>query len=131
MGMSLLGRQRDMRVNGPGWFLLLNSAVEHGWRPAGTVLDDFMVAQEMGLSHDPEAWDELAALRIRQVVDSWDGSYTSNNGQWVEDHDAHALAAALSLMLERDPDLYARAGAFYALVSELVELCRDGGFRIW
>ena len=64
------------RFSGAGWGYYLNLAGRYGWQEAGTLRPDIL----------PES-------------ESWSGTYDSNDGQWVSDEDAEALARALQAAL--------------------------------
>jgi hypothetical protein len=113
------------------WPKLLRLARVHGWRPRGTTLPD-----------DPGG--------------TWDGNYTSNDGQVVGAEDAAALADALEAALPHVPDHDALAryknadgmieiaprhppapdAAWFstpagkANVAAFIRFCREGAFRI-
>ena len=124
MGVDLFGRDGGLHFNWQAWRWLLATAHDHGWEPAGTVLDDYVVAQRMGLSDAPESWGEADATRIREAVEGWNPiEYLSNDGQWVSDEDACGMTGAL--------DRAVAAGAESPLIQEFIGLCRGGGFRIW
>lgn len=79
MGYDLTNdKGNDFRFNIHGWRPLLQIAEMHGWEPMGTTLDN-----------DPE----------------WDGSYYSNDGQYVTPEDSRALANALRSALDDIPDI--------------------------
>jgi hypothetical protein len=114
-----------------GWNYYRNLAGEYGWQPAGTLPPD-------GL---PDS-------------DSWSKTYDSNDGQWVSDEDAEALARALQAALD-DPrrverlTLAAKAESEAlsqatgrtcrvrvetddaAHIRQMIEFFRKGRFKIW
>ena len=69
------------------WGYYLNLAAKYGWEATGTVPPDGMA--------NPERWSK---------------TYDSNDGQWVSEADAKALAKALQAALD-DPDRIQRLAA--------------------
>lgn len=80
------------------WVALLELARQNGWQPAGTVINDVQFFQfkrtgkvtdfiPNGVQAAADAWDAANA--------DWDGSYTADMGQAMEDDDVRAMAAAL------------------------------------
>ena len=72
MSYDILGIQGQTECSALVWSVCLDAAVAFGWVPAGTVA-----------SH-------------KNPNRPWDGSYTSNDWQWVTDDDARAFSAALN-----------------------------------
>jgi hypothetical protein len=105
MSFQLSSATRDVQLSYTGWLGVLQLAMEHGWRPAGTVAD----TEVPELGHDPD-------LR--------NGPYHSNDGLLVTDADAEALAAALRRASSRP-------GADVERISRVLEIADEGGFRIW
>ena len=67
------------RFSRAGWEYYLNLASDYGWQAVGTLPPDGMTDS-----------------------DSWEKNYASNDGQWVSNEDAEALARALQAALD-DP----------------------------
>src|SRR5262249_56326969 len=67
------------RFSSAGWGYYLALAAKYGWQEAGTLRPDGLPDSE-----------------------SWPGTYDSNDGQWVSDEEAAALARALQAALD-DP----------------------------
>ena len=80
MGYDLIQSNNYWAFNPPTWRLVISLAQLGGWQPAGTKLDY--------LPLDPD----------KEPID-WDGSYFGNNGQFVTDEDARALADGLESWL--------------------------------
>ncbi len=82
--MDLCGAGGYFACNHQGWRDMLDVACLHGWVPAGTLAPSM---NEAGPWEGP-----------------WSGSYCYNEGQWVTDEDALALAEALDRTLPDIPD---------------------------
>jgi hypothetical protein len=80
--------------NWAAWRELLELAHSYGWEPAGTVYAE----RDEGGNLVPVGLYQL--LYGCREEDLKPGSYSSNDGQWVTDEDAAALANALSRGLE-------------------------------
>ena len=83
MGMHLLSEHGDWSFNNSGWRYCLETAIEFGWSPEGTVAPiDFQ--------------------------GDWNGVYFTNDYQTVTDRDACALGEALlravAALYAREPD---------------------------
>ena len=93
MGMDLSGAGGKERFNNASWSKILKLASEYGWKPRGT---------------EPERWHDAATGRLCEQLspnpDEWDGSYSSNDFQWVTDEDAANIAYALEQALDDIPD---------------------------
>jgi hypothetical protein len=70
--------------------MVLELALEHGWKPAGTVCDQSLYAR-FGIGYVPD-------VEVHYGI-NWDGNYTSNNGEMVTAEDAQALGDALERAL--------------------------------
>ena len=71
------------------WPTLLDYAKKYGWDPAGTILPIY----------DEETYEPTG-----EFDDDWDGSYSTNDSQQIQDEDAAELADALSRLLDDIPD---------------------------
>jgi hypothetical protein len=87
-----LGRGVDFYFNNRHWRHILLLAHRYGWRPAGTELDLYLTKIEGMMEQD------------RHPDEDWDGTYFSNDLQWVTDEDAANIAQALERALEDIPD---------------------------
>jgi hypothetical protein len=98
MGVDLSGAGGCKWLSWTGWEKLLKLAHEYGWKPAGTKPPRGIVMKPDGsIDHEMTAmysWSE----------EDWDGSYFSNNGQYVTDEDAANIADALERALHDIPD---------------------------
>ena len=80
MSFELHGKTGErFRFSSAGWGYYLGLAAQYGWQEAGTLRPDALPDSE-----------------------SWAGTYDSNDGQWVSDQEAQALARALQAALD-DP----------------------------
>jgi hypothetical protein len=116
MGMDLHGAAGYFRFNNWSWYQVLELAYEYGWKPAGT---------EPGQWCDPET-GELDE-QLSPDPDEWDGTYFSNDHQWVTDEDAANIADALERALEDKPDSSDEAKQW---VRDFIAFCRAGAFFI-
>ena len=94
MGMDLCGAEGNEYFSNVSWYKILKLAYEYGWQPQGTEVGGWY--DENGelnrqLSPDPEEWD---------------GTYFSNDFQWVTDEDASNIADALERALNDIPDFH-------------------------
>lgn len=81
------------------WHFVVEIAEDYGWKPEGTVFDELPEGSFIfGDGDDPEEYvrGEIEEYFLRD--------YFSNDGQWVTDEDAEALAAALESALEDIPN---------------------------
>jgi len=101
MGMDLYGVGKQFHFNNVGWRLVLEMALDHAWRPAGTEYNPWEWCRAKGLDQDNLTPDD-AALVAKQKAE-WDGGYTSNDFQIVTASDAAALADALEVALRTFP----------------------------
>jgi hypothetical protein len=77
---------------------LLDLAHEYGWEPAGTEPPQWIATNPDGsIDH------EMTAMYSRSK-ENWDGSYFSNDGQYVTDEEAASIADALERALDDIPD---------------------------
>ncbi len=113
-----------------GWGALLDLAVAHGWRPAGTIS-----RTSVRTSSRPWPFD--------RVLKRWRGGYDSNDAQIVTTQDARALAVALERSLrhipdkpiktapeEKDPHLLLSGRATKNDIRLFITFCRRGAFQI-
>ncbi len=117
MGMDISnGNGEDRRFSGGSWIGLLNLAHEYGWQPAGTEIGGLYSEEP------PEDANHTRLVPVEQAgTESWDGNYTSNDGQLISAEDADAIADALERAFGDKPDYqdfwdegmvdYFRAGA--------------------
>jgi hypothetical protein len=91
-------------------------AYEYGWQPAGT---------EPGQWCDPET-GELND-QISSDHDEWDGTYFSNDCQWVTEEDAANIAEALKRALQDKQDFSDEAKYW---ILDFIAFCRAGDFSI-
>ena len=77
MGYDIGNNQDYFHANIASWCFLLNTAIDHGWKPLGTIHDEY---------------------------DDWNGSYTSNDGQIILAEDGQNFANALELALKDESD---------------------------
>ena len=75
------GSNKEFRLNSSGWPEVMNLAIFFGWEPKGTYLQYYSVRVPDGLDISDEEY-------IRKNQESWDGSYTDNEGQLVTENDA-------------------------------------------
>jgi hypothetical protein len=112
--MDLLGAQGRFRMTHSQWADVLNTAIKHGWEPAGTKApyftnDDGTPCEELNVGND-----------------EWDGTYGANNHQAVTAEDARNLAAAL-IRAAGDVDSHSEGSwALWALAG----YASQGGFSI-
>jgi hypothetical protein len=126
MGMDLIGSEGDRHFNLTGWKMLLELALQYGWKPAGldrsqrereleeeedeeeeageeaaqeVVLD----ASEYEVPRDNPLFQALAAL-LPPLDDPVLGAYFENSGYRITAEDARALADALEQALPDVPD---------------------------
>lgn len=93
MGMDLSGAGGNEYFSNVAWYKILKLAYEYGWQPQGT---------EAG-----QWYDENGELNRQLSPDpeEWDGTYFSNDFQWVTDEDAANIADALERALDDVPDV--------------------------
>ena len=135
MGVSLTGRRSDVSYNWITYTTLLRIGHACGWKPMGTLRESCYYCPECG-GHDD---------------DPWQGSYSCNEGQWVQDRDARALAKALRHVID-DPISCDKAVTVLrqgssdpicefveapvtredakTFVAPFAKFCEDGGFNI-
>ncbi len=132
MGMDLCGRDGGIRFNNLTWSQILNLADRYGWQPMGT---------------EAPAWEVLGAdPPIHADYPDWDGTYFSNDGQFVTDRDASNIAAALERALDDIPEhdtmedmqtaqdaspMEWFSGQGKTTVRDFIEFSRTGGFCIF
>jgi hypothetical protein len=94
MGMDLTNVAGETyRFNTTSWRKVLELACQYGWKPQGT---------------EPGRWyDETGRLceQLSPNPDEWNGSYFSNDFQWVTDKEAANIAHALEQALDDIPDV--------------------------
>ncbi len=134
MGMSLAGRGgRHFGCNHFTWGCFLALAYRYGWQPMGTEAPDWEGINGPPINPDYKHPD-------------WDGTYFSNDGQFVTDRDASNIAAALERALDDIPDddavvedeqmadkpslIEYFSGEGKTWVRKGIEFCRAGGFLI-
>lgn len=83
------------RFNIWGWGKVLNLALDHGWKPEGTVLTKEWF---MGIANMTEE-------QAQKEADEWEGHYQSNDFQEVTDSDAKKLQTALKKAVKEDSTL--------------------------
>ena len=138
MGMSLCGKGGDTQFNIFSWNRILKLAYWYGWQPMGTEAPD---------------WEEIYGTPIHPDYkhpkhSDWNGTYFSNEGQFVADRDAGNIAAALERAFDDIPDHDCSISVFDAptaqdispieyfsgqgktRVRDFIEFCRAGGFLI-
>jgi hypothetical protein len=98
MGMDLSGRGGSFRFNNTNWRHVLLLAHRYGWVPAGTEPPNFTVLAPNGTV------DEGMTEQFCHSNGDWDGTYFTNDCQWVTDEDAANIAQALERALEDIPD---------------------------
>ncbi len=104
MGMDLSNRHGDgFRFTIFSWADMLDLAMTHGWKPQGTQ------------PWEPE--DEYDCSWSGGDPPTWDGGYSSNDGQVVTASDSRNLADALQ---KAQPEKF----------EEFIQFCRQGEFRI-
>lgn len=90
----------EFPYNAFGWHEVLKLAHKNGWEPNGTECDE------------PD----------------WGGCYVTNDGQYVTDEDANAMANALQVVTqsrpEKNPDWEKQH------IKEFIDFLRGGGFYI-
>jgi hypothetical protein len=93
MGMDLNGAGGYQRFSNTSWCKMLELAHMYGWKPAGT---------------EPGQWVDQSTGELNEQMspdpDEWDGSYFTNDFQWVADEDAAHIADALEQALDDIPD---------------------------
>ena len=104
MGIDLINeKKKGFGVSWVGWRGLLDMAVDHGWKPKGTLLfDRYRLYRELG--------------------------YCRNDGHLVTPDDSGAIADALMKAL-KDVDVTDPRDA--AFIKRFIDYCRQGAFRIW
>jgi hypothetical protein len=113
MTMDLVGPRGERHFTHQAWRLLLELALGHGWRPAGTLEREpeeedgeeekvELDAAEYEVPRDDPVAGALAALF--PTADPVLGSYFFNEGRRVTAADARALADALERALPDVPD---------------------------
>ena len=145
MSMDLIGGSDGDRIDFTcrlsAWVEILRLAKFAGWEPAGTERPYWLRG---------DVPDEA----LNACYDGWDGGYLSNDGQFVTATDATALADALERALPDIERLEQAVAAVHAAahrenwprgladalkqlagpgragVSEIIRLCRAGGFWI-
>ena len=112
------------------WEAITILAREHGWEPEGTEWDGWF---------DPD--DPLDEQRQSELAQLWDGSYFSNEGQFVNEGDAKNLFSALEKAKE-EIESQMKAEIVVNLsdrpfllrldqLSEFLEFCGGEEFAIW
>ena len=93
MGMDLRGAGGAEWFSVTSWRKVLELAHEYGWKPAGT---------------EPCRWYDAETGELDEQMspdpDEWDGTYFSNDLQYVTDEDAANIADALERALDDIPD---------------------------
>src|SRR5919112_6036717 len=98
MGVDIGGAGGDRWFSWTAWENLLDLAHEYGWEPAGTEPPQWIATNPDGsIDH------EMTAMYSRSK-ENWDGSYFSNDGQYVTDEEAASIADALERALDDIPD---------------------------
>ena len=87
MSYGLSQKDDHWYMNHGLWPAVLRLGVLGGWKPAGTVLEYVL--------EDPD----------QTPVEGWSGQYTGNEGQYVTDDDARALADGLENLLSLTAEL--------------------------
>ena len=105
MGVDLMRYNESMSYNWHGWRHVLKTAVKYGWKPAGTVNE----IDEAG-----------------QPILDWDGTYFSNDYQYVTVEDAKNLAEALERAISEFDDK-----EYLYHILPFIKFCRRGGFRLF
>lgn len=90
MGVDLASPNGSEHLNWYDWETAFNLATKHGWRPAGTVLDEGALYQIR-----PESEGEERARLVAEANARWSGSYFTNDLQTITEEDARQFAAAL------------------------------------
>ncbi|MCC7519609.1 MAG: hypothetical protein IT578_10540 [Verrucomicrobiae bacterium] len=95
----LNGKFQEFDWSMHAWGRILELACAHGWRPAGTRLQE-STCRFIGKDGDTclERWPLMRWSR------RWKGGYDSNDAQIVTARDARAMAAALAKSLRHIPD---------------------------
>lgn len=108
MSFSLSSEHSEFRFNNSGWYEVLRLALEHGWEPAGTVLE-----------RGQNEW-------FAPICD-WQGGYDTNDYQKVTADDARALADAV----EKSVKSPAMEPGWADYMRKFVDFARkSGGFRL-
>ena len=92
MSMDLLGAGGTERISHESWCKVLELAYQYGWKPQGT---------------EPPQWCDADGEPCKQLYwdpDEWNGSYFTNDHQWVARQDAANIADALERALDDIPD---------------------------
>jgi len=117
MGVALGNVAGDhQHLNWASYRALLELAHEYGWQPTGT---------EPGQWCDPET-GELDS-QLSPDPDEWDGTYVSNDYQWVTKEDAANIAEALERALE-DKQGFGNEAKHW--IRDFIAFCRGGDFYI-
>jgi len=106
MGVDFLGAGGSLSINWETWRTLFSRAIEHGWKPQGTLAP----SGEHALPED---------------AGDWGGDYFSNQYQTVSEEDAENMADAL----ERSLDSLSTEDKAFTL--EFIAYIRAGDFFIW
>ncbi len=115
MGMDISNGNAETRhFHRSLWIELLKLAYEYNWKPAGT---------EIGGWEDPEHPHSEFTKQLERK--SWNGNYTSNDGQLITAEDANAIADALEKAFEDVPHHRCYWG------EKLVDYFRAGALRIF
>ena len=116
MGMDLDGAGGIERFNNTSWCKMLKLAYEYGWKPAGT---------------EPGQWINSETGEVDEQMspdpDEWDGTYFTNDSQWVTEEDAANIADALERAVEDESDP-SDEGLHW--VRDFIAFCRAGEFYI-
>lgn len=108
------------RFNIAGWTQLLNMALDYGWKPEGTVMDEGFFMSACGMGEE----------QAKREVDNWDGSYTSNDWQQVTDSDANNLKEALGKIME-DKKFLSKIDPYWTdKIPQFIKFLDHGGFVI-
>ncbi len=94
MSFSLGSKAGQFSATNTTWYHILNMAVQYGWEPVGTSASRFDYCNDVPIGEGETRSD-------------WDGGYTTNDYQVVEDEDARNMADALERALPDIPDVCA------------------------
>lgn len=120
MGFDLVSSKNDISANIAGWQLVLQTALDNGWKPRG------ITKCSRPNSEDEETYETTSWICAKNNIND----YFVNDGQIVEKKDALAIAKALKKAVAKlDPSDYSQK-EYIDWFNRFIEFF-DDEFIIW
>ncbi len=121
---SLKNRGKWASFNWTAWRFLLNTALEYGWTPKGTVLE---------LTEKKKSRKKSSGAKLAQTTQNEEytrGGYASNDGQTVTTEDAVNLLRALKRALDTSTFVEKTSKDDLKMIRDFGKFLINGAFRI-